>query len=120
MWCGPAALAAASGWDAADTQEVCNRVTGRHTRGLRQRELIQAAGLMGLPLGERVAVPDRPTLREWSTWTREPGCYIVLVTDHYVVVNGARFVDSHTAEGCAVSRAWCAGKHVKAWWRVLA
>jgi hypothetical protein len=119
LWCGPAALAAVSGWDAADTQEACNLETGRRTRGLRIGELERAAARIGVKLSGRARVSGG-TLREWAASDREPGCYIVLVTDHYVVVNGARFVDSRHHEGCAVRDAWCAGRHVKCWWKVLA
>ena len=119
LWCGPAALAAVSGWDAADTQEICNRVAHRSTRGLRGSELQAAALLLGVSLGPRSRILPRPTLQAWSGWKREPGSYIVQVTDHYVVVNGSRFVDSHTPQGCAVREAWCKGRHVVCGWRVL-
>jgi len=118
LWCGPAALAAASGWDAADTQEVCSRVAGHKTRGLRRKDMEAAARTIGLALSGPCRVSGSPTLREWATWERDPGCYIVLVTGHFAVVNGARFVDSHSPQGCAVSRSWCAGRHVRAWWKV--
>jgi hypothetical protein len=119
LWCGPAALAAVSGWDAADTQEVCNRVSRRATRGLKNSELEKAARLIGVQLGPRSRILPRPTLQAWAEWAREPGSYIVNVTDHYVVVNGARFVDSSALDGCAVRDAWCKGRHVVGWWRVL-
>lgn len=85
-FCGPAAVASLTGLTTDEASRLIRRFSGKsRTMGVRSLHMIQALRSTGIKVGARRTVFGAPTLKQWTS-TIEPGCYLVTVTNHYMVV----------------------------------
>lgn len=102
LWCGPAVLASLTGFPTSHVMSVLRHVTGRQVvQGVRRKELEAAASFLGIRL---VPVPALrlnygKTMAFWTRKNRDllsKSPVVLLVTGHYVAVQGRTFIDNST------------------------
>ncbi len=126
MWCGPAAIAAVTGYDTATITKLLRSVSGRASvRGVYCSDLLAALKILGYAATEIGRAPsfrwERSTLLQWRKRHRaaaKASPVIVNVTGHYVTLFGDMLVDNHTKTPVRFSKAPHRRKRVKQAWAI--
>ena len=102
LWCGPAAIAAVTGYDTATihrvARSVCNR---RRLAGMYLSELAATLQALGAKNTLHRLSGKLPTLAQWlkaHTQTLRNKTVVLVVGNHYVTVSGRYFIDNHTVD----------------------
>ena len=121
-FCGPAALSTLAGITTDDASRLIRRFSGKaSTMGVHSIHLIKAIRASGLTVGGRRSVFENVTVNQWAN-AMSPGCYLVTVTHHYMVVRITKttktMVDSMNREPISLKEAKGSRRRVKAYRRI--
>ncbi len=101
LWCGPAAIAAVTGFDTETIHRTARAVTGRKSlMGMSYGNVVATLHALGVDASLHRMVKPYVTFAQWLKTNREhlSKPYIVVVGNHYVVVQGRYFIDNHTKD----------------------
>lgn len=115
LWCGPAAIAAVTGLPTSEVYEACDRVLGRQTKRMSAHQVARALRALGHEARGVFLDRPKPTFAKFRKirspeYRRRP--LILLLTGHFVVLAGNRFVDSNNLDPILASDYWRQKKRV--------
>lgn len=127
-YCGPFAIGAITGEGFTRVRSVSNDVAGRPLNqgicGMSEWNMCKALQELGYwtQLHYKSAYGDdyrkQITFKEWLRRDRDDSFYLVVLTDHYVVVKGDQFIDNHSKHIVGVNYAPWQRKRVLEVYRV--
>ena len=126
-YCGPFALAAITGKGFTEVRTLVHTLSGRKITqgitGMSEYRICQALNESGY--WTRLAYKwhnkdyqKKITFKEWLRRDRDDSFYLVVLTDHYVVVKGNQFIDNHSKHIVGVNYAPWQRKRVLEAYRV--
>ncbi len=144
LWCGMGALSAVTGLPSSETKKIfqsfrrCTYVNVYNEygdcvgdkerapviKGISHPEMEKAFNLCGYNCALKegyssVPMKERPTLASYLRGRKfKQSCYLICVTNHYVVVKGNSFIDNHTRKPVPLSKAPWRRKRVKKVWLI--
>ncbi|HKV44611.1 MAG TPA: hypothetical protein VJT32_08060 [bacterium] len=126
-FCGPAALAAITGIHVDDAAYTLRKVSGkRFIKGIGTRHMLAAIERLGhraqpMKLGLTYGYPTLTQALAGVLKGRPSDArYLVLITGHYVTIQGRRLVDNKHPEGIALTACPYRRKRVKGVWQIEA
>ena len=125
-YCGPAALAALAGIHVDEAARMLREASGkRAVKGIAVRHVLRALTWQGLRASTLHSLGGpRPTLTQALRGvlkTRKPReKYLVMITGHFIAIQGRRLVDNKHPEGIALTACPYRRRRVKGVWRIEA
>lgn len=119
-YCGPAVLAYITRTD-PDTAAAHFRRWSRKKaiRGVSNELMLFVIKQLGLkPTFALPAAMRKPTLKQWWLSTEPDGLYVINITGHFIVLDGARVYDNTFREGKAFHVCPYLQRKVRAVWRI--
>lgn len=125
-FCGPAALSALTGRHVDETARLLRLVSGKRAiKGIQARYMLEALKRLGYKAESLVAVTrawHKPTLTQLLAGElkgRKAGArYLVIITGHYITIEGRRLVDNKHPAGVALTACPYRRRRVRAVWLI--
>lgn len=95
MWCGPSALAIITGEDYETCRATLSKITNRPVMGVHNCDMRSALNRFGYGMDARWFKPDS-TLAQWLKDRNSKSLFLVVLSNHYIVVQGRKACDNHT------------------------
>ena len=125
--CGPYALSALTGIEPAKIEQLVNQhrdaKPNARVWAMRPDECAKVLKRLGYTVSKHVTESGynysmQPTLAQWMKGRNRSATYLVLVTNHFILIKGTKLIDTYTRKPVACYKAPHRRKRVKAIYQI--